>query len=179
MTKQKWRSYTREFKEEAVKLISEKGYSYAEAGRNLGVNPNQLNRWKREIEGDNGDPESTISLQTELKRLRKENKRLKLEGEIFKKATLSSTMKRKKMTIDQAKDTGLAVMLILLLFVYIGGYNYLILPIIFYIVVTPIGLFRKLLGADSMRVGKWKQSNESVFLERNHTYSTNDLNKPY
>ncbi len=127
-------------------------------------------------------------------------------------------MKRKKMTIDQAKDTGLAVMLILLLFVYIGGYNYLILPIIFvlllimiwpaifkplarlwfglshllgniiskivlsiifYIVVTPIGLFRKLLGADSMRVGKWKQSNESVFLERNHTYSTNDLKKPY
>lgn len=122
------------------------------------------------------------------------------------------------MTIDQAKDTGLAVMLILLLFVYIGGYNYLILPIIFvlllimiwpaifkplarlwfglshllgniiskillsiifYIVVTPIGLFRKLLGADSMRVGKWKQSNESVFLERNHTYSTNDLKKPY
>lgn len=127
-------------------------------------------------------------------------------------------MKRKKMTIDQAKDTGLAIMLILLLFVYIGGYNYLILPIIFvlllimiwpaifkplarlwfglshllgniiskivlsiifYIVVTPIGLFRKLLGADSMRVGKWKQSNESVFLERNHTYSTNDLKKPY
>jgi len=157
-------------------------------------------------------------LQAELKCLRKENIRLKLEGEIFKKATLNSTMKRKKMTIDQAKDTGLAVMLILLLFVYIGGYNHLILPIIFvlllimiwpaifkplarlwfglshllgniiskivlsiifYIVVTPIGLFRKLLGADSMRVGKWKQSNESVFLERNHTYSTNDLKKPY
>lgn len=157
-------------------------------------------------------------MQAELKCLRKENIRLKLEGEIFKKATLNSTMKRKKMTIDQAKDTGLAVMLILLLFVYIGGYNYLILPIIFvlllimiwpaifkplarlwfglshllgniiskivlsiifYIVVTPIGLFRKLLGADSMRVGKWKQSNESVFLERNHTYSTNDLKKPY
>ena len=86
MTKQKRRSYTREFKEEAVKLISEQGYSYAEAGRNLGVNPNQLSRWKREIDGDNGDPGSTASLQAELKRLRKENKRLKLEREILKKA---------------------------------------------------------------------------------------------
>ena len=86
MIKQKRRSYTREFKEEAVKLISEQGYSYAEAGRNLGVNPNQLSRWKREIEEDNGDPSSTASLQSELKRLRKENKRLKLEREILKKA---------------------------------------------------------------------------------------------
>lgn len=86
MTKQKRRSYTREFKEEAIKLISEQGYSYAEAGRNLGVNPNQLSRWKREIEEDIGDPGSTASLQAELKRLRKENKRLKLEREILKKA---------------------------------------------------------------------------------------------
>jgi transposase len=86
MTKQKRRSYTREFKEEAVKLISEQGYSYAEAGRNLGVNPNQLSRWKREIEEDSGDPSSTVSVQAELKRLRKENKRLKLEREILKKA---------------------------------------------------------------------------------------------
>jgi transposase len=86
MTKQKRRSYTREFKEEAVKLITEQGYSYAEAGRNLGVNPNQLSRWRREIEGDSDDPGSTVSLQAELKRLRKENKRLKLEREILKKA---------------------------------------------------------------------------------------------
>ena len=86
MTKQKRRSYTREFKEEAVKLINEQGYSYAEAGRNLGVNPNQLSRCKREIEGDSGDLGSMVSLQAELKRLRKENKRLKLEREILKKA---------------------------------------------------------------------------------------------
>ena len=86
MIKQKRRSYTREFKEEAVRLINEQGYSYAEVGRNLGVNPNQLSRWKREIEEDKGDPGSAASLQAELKRLRKENKRLKLEREILKKA---------------------------------------------------------------------------------------------
>jgi len=86
MTKQTRRSYTKEFKEEAVKLITEQGYSYAEAGRNLGVNPNQLSRWKREIEEDSGDAGSAAALQAELKRLRKENKRLKLEREILKKA---------------------------------------------------------------------------------------------
>ena len=38
MKKRKRRNYTQEFKEEAVKLITEQGYSFAEAGRNLGVN---------------------------------------------------------------------------------------------------------------------------------------------
>ena len=87
MDKKKRRSYTKEFKEEAVKLITEQGYSYAEAGRNLGVNPNQLSRWKREFEDGEGGPGCTVSLQAELKRLRKENKQLKLEREMLKKAS--------------------------------------------------------------------------------------------
>ena len=86
MAKKKRSNYTKEFKEEAVKLVSEQGYSYAEAGRNLGVNPNLLSRWRREVEEDGGDSGSTVSLQAELKRLRKENKRLKMEREILKKA---------------------------------------------------------------------------------------------
>jgi len=44
MAKKKRRKYTKEFKEETVQLISEEGYSYAGAGRNLGVNPNLLSR---------------------------------------------------------------------------------------------------------------------------------------
>ena len=86
MVKKKRRKYTKEFKEEAVRLISEEGYSYAEAGRNLGVNPNLLSRWKREFEGIELDPGSAAAMQAELKRLRKENKRLKMEREILKKA---------------------------------------------------------------------------------------------
>jgi len=86
MEKKKRRNYTKEFKEEAVRLITEEGYSYAEAGRNLGVNPNLLSRWKREFEGVEIDPGSAAAIQAELKRLRKENKRLKLEREILKKA---------------------------------------------------------------------------------------------
>ena len=86
MAKKKRRNYTKEFKEEAVRLITEEGYSYAEAGRNLGVNPNLLSRWKHEIEGGEIDPGSAAAMQAELKRLRKENKRLKLERETLKKA---------------------------------------------------------------------------------------------
>ena len=86
MKKKKRRNYTKEFKEEAVKLLTEQGYSYAEAGRNLGVNPNLLSKWKREIEEGGSDPGSTVTLQAELKRLRTENKRLKMEREILKKA---------------------------------------------------------------------------------------------
>jgi len=87
--KKKRRKYTREFKEEAVKLITEQGYQIAEAARNLGVNENMLGRWKREIEG--GGEEALgiaggTAMQAELNRLRKENKRLKLEREILKKA---------------------------------------------------------------------------------------------
>ena len=91
MKKRKRRNHTQEFKEEAVKFITEQGYSFAEAGRNLGVNPNLLSRWKRDIEGDlNGNlsPASVVSVKSELKRLRKENKQLRMEREILKKAAV-------------------------------------------------------------------------------------------
>jgi transposase len=87
MAKRK-KQYTQEFKESAVKLITEQGYKVAEAARNLGVNANVLGRWKREVDGDGG-PEANNGkeLQAELVRLRKENQRLKMEREILKKAT--------------------------------------------------------------------------------------------
>lgn len=89
MSKRKRRKFSQEFKEEAVKLITEQGYSIAEAARNLGINANQLGRWKKEIEnpaGEIADVGSLSSMQAELKRLRKENKQLKQEREILKKA---------------------------------------------------------------------------------------------
>ena len=83
------RRFTKEFKEEAVKLITEQGYQISEAARNLGIHANLLGRWKKEIEGGSDEeftPGSTKAIQAELNRLRKENKRLKMEREILKKA---------------------------------------------------------------------------------------------
>ncbi len=48
--KKKRNKYTQEFKEEAVKLITDQGYKISEAARNLGIDNNMLGRWKRELE---------------------------------------------------------------------------------------------------------------------------------
>lgn len=88
MTKRR-RKFTQEFKEEAVKLVVEQGYKITEAAKNLGVHPNLLSRWKREFESDSSGVEnaaSSATLRAELNHLRKENKQLKLEREILKKA---------------------------------------------------------------------------------------------
>ena len=89
--KKKRKRYTQEFKEKAVKLVTEQGYRITEAARNLGIDSNMLGRWKRELEGA-GENVSGVqgetAMQTELNRLRKENKRLKMEREILKKAAV-------------------------------------------------------------------------------------------
>ena len=70
----------------------EQGYSRAEAARNLGVNPNILGRWVKEHQQDEGmafrgngklTPE-----QEELRKLKAQVKRLEMEKEILKKATV-------------------------------------------------------------------------------------------
>lgn len=85
----KRRKFSHEFKEEAVKLVLEHGYKISEAAKNLDIHPNLLGRWKREfVGGDAGNDIATSSatLRVELSRLRIENKKMKLEREILKKA---------------------------------------------------------------------------------------------
>lgn len=119
---------------------------------------------------------------------------------------------------EQAKDTGLAIILICLLVMHFGKYDFLLLPaiavllvtmtcpgilapvarlwfgfshllgsvmskvllaVIFFAVATPIGLLRRLSGADSMLMRDWKKGTQSVFKDRNHTFAKGDLEKPY
>ena len=82
----KRRKYTTEFKEEAVRLVTEKGYSIAEASVNLGINPNLLGKWKKALSGKALQGRSSEDLRSENKRLRRENARLVMEREILKKA---------------------------------------------------------------------------------------------
>lgn len=57
--------------------------------------------------------------------------------------------------------------------------NRIILTIIFFCVVTPIGIIRKCFGADPMKLKAWKNGNGSVFTEKNHKFSADDLKNPY
>jgi transposase len=87
----KYRTYTEEFKQEAIKLVTQQGYKIAEAARSLGIPENLLGKWKRRSEAGQGcASESVGSLpgdeRAELERLRAENKRLLMERDILKKA---------------------------------------------------------------------------------------------
>jgi len=91
MSQKKRTAYTKEFKREVVDLVLEQGYSIAEASRNLGINYNMLSCLKEERKkhGDYAFPSkgSMTPDQAELARLKAENKRLRMERDILKKAT--------------------------------------------------------------------------------------------
>jgi len=82
------RKFTDEFKEGAVKLVTDQGHKISEAARNLGSHTTQLRRWIKDTLPDSSPaPASMAQLQAELKQLRRENERLLMEREILKKAT--------------------------------------------------------------------------------------------
>jgi transposase len=91
--KKAYKQYPKDFKEEAVNLVLEQGYSVPEAAKSLGIATNMLYRWKQQIE----DQRQGIALgedeRDELKRLRKEVKQLRMEKEILKKPAPSSRKK--------------------------------------------------------------------------------------
>jgi hypothetical protein len=55
----------------------------------------------------------------------------------------------------------------------------IILSLLFFVLVTPIGLIRRLLGADSLQLKKWKKDRASVFVERQGVIRPEDLANPY
>jgi transposase len=85
------KTYTAEFKVAAVKLITEQNYSLREAARSLGVSEKQLRKWKRSLEdrGQQAFPGNgnLPPAQEEIRRLQEENRRLRMERDILKKAT--------------------------------------------------------------------------------------------
>ena len=85
------RSYSREFKLEAVRLVTEQGLSVAEVARDLDIHENLLRNWKRRLaeEGDRAFPGNgkLPADQEELRQLREEVRKLRMERDILKKAT--------------------------------------------------------------------------------------------
>jgi hypothetical protein len=121
-------------------------------------------------------------------------------------------------TVDESRNTGLAMVLICLLLAHLDGrpqwlptaigllllcmvwpvvfrpvarvwlglshmlgavVSRIILSVLFYGLVTPVGLLRRMSGADSMQRGRWKADRDSTFITRNHLYRAKDLDRPY
>jgi len=121
-------------------------------------------------------------------------------------------------TPEQAKDTGMAMVLICLLLGYFGKFpkflplsialllltmawpkafkplaglwfglshlmgqvvSKIVLSLAFFLIVTPIGVIRRWMGADSLQLKKWKKGNSSVFVERQGAIQDKDLLEPY
>jgi len=125
---------------------------------------------------------------------------------------------RRKISKDQSRDTGMAMVLLFLLvfiarkregwlFIAMGlhvlnmtlpqiyrpiavlwlGLSDLlgaivpkiVLGVLFLVVVTPIGLFRRMLGKDALKLRVFKGGDGSVMLQRNHLFVAQDLERPY
>lgn len=85
--KRAYKQYTQEFKEEAVGLVLEQGYSVAKAAESLGISTNLLYKWKDKIAGQAAGTSLSEDEKAELTRLRKEVRELRMEKEILKKAS--------------------------------------------------------------------------------------------
>ena len=90
MSENKRRQYTTEFKKEAVELVTRENYTVAQAASSLGICRSMLDRWRREYREREKDAFPGTGHQAgeaeELRKLREENRRLRLERDILKKA---------------------------------------------------------------------------------------------
>lgn len=88
--KRKRRSFTEEFKRDAVNLVVTEGYSIPAAAEAVDVTENSLRRWYNQFapEPDPCGPDASLEqVLEENKRLRKQLRQAELEREILKKAT--------------------------------------------------------------------------------------------
>ncbi len=132
--------------------------------------------------------------------------------------TIIAEIFKREITKEQSKDTGMAMVLLLLLFsatlkqpglltaaivaliidmtfpgcyrpvavVWLGLSHLLgtvvskiLLTLVFFIVLTPIGVARRLMGDDSLQLKKFRSGEDSVMTVRNHTFTAKDIEKPY
>lgn len=87
------RTFTLEYKQDAVKLVTEQGYSRQKAANSLGISLSAITTWVRQESptGDSKEAKSVtlnLSERSELERLRKDNQRLLMERDILKKAAV-------------------------------------------------------------------------------------------
>lgn len=89
--KKKRRTFTPEYKAEVVALVRKGGKSVGQIARDLGLTETSVRGWVRQADvdegGGGGSGALTTSEREELAALRRENKTLRMEREVLKKAT--------------------------------------------------------------------------------------------
>lgn len=73
--------YSQQFKRDAIRLVTDEGYSLAKAAAAIGVSQTTLVNWKKTLE-----PAEQANMAEELRKLRAENRQLRMERDILKKA---------------------------------------------------------------------------------------------
>jgi len=88
MKKRNRRAFSPEFKLEAVRLVVESGRPLSQVARELDLRPEQLRRWKQQLQaaGQVARPVSTLSLEDENRRLKRELEVTRMERDFAKKA---------------------------------------------------------------------------------------------
>ncbi len=86
------KKYSKEFKLDAISLVTDQGYTRIEAARNLGIQANMLGRWVKEQQADDGQAfrgnGKLTQEQDDIIKLKTQVKRLEMEKVILKKATV-------------------------------------------------------------------------------------------
>ena len=86
------KKYPKEFKLDAISLVLDQGYTRTEAARSLGINANMLGRWVKEQQSADGQAfrgnGKLTPEQDEIRKLKTRVKRLEMEKDILKKATV-------------------------------------------------------------------------------------------
>ena len=90
------RDFTDEFKAEAVRLVTVEGHSARQVAKDLGIHESLLRRWRRKLEVRQAraagvSPSGTVAAsalveQEEIRKLKRENERLRMERDVLKKA---------------------------------------------------------------------------------------------
>ena len=93
----KRREYSPEFKREAVALANQPGVTKAQIGRELGINPNMITRWQRELaaNGSKAFLGKGVARDEEIAALKRENARLKKERDFLREAATFFASDRK------------------------------------------------------------------------------------
>ena len=78
--------FSPEFKDEAVRQVTQRGYPVVEVAKRIGVSANSLYKWVRDAKGGDAGSDELAATKLEMQKLKAELRRVQEERDILKKA---------------------------------------------------------------------------------------------